>query len=330
MTKPRRPSPRRRGTTRTALLIIAKWVMFLVVVVFVGRSLVVQCLEVQWSQLRFRPGILVAAAASALAGKAVVVVAFRSLLRPFCQPPGWREMMTVAWIPPIGKYIPGKVASVAGAVWLLARNNVPGAVAVGVVFILNGLMVVLGLILSIPLIFWGPIRREIPWAWPGAMALIVGGLIFLHPKVFSTVGNFVLRKMGRQPVASMPRVRDYPPVLLAMLGQSALLGLSLWLVTYAITDISAGWILYYISAMCLASTLGFLAVFAPGGLGVREGILLFVLGFASTGGGAVAGIPVVVILDRILKTVVEIVLAGIGFVIMLLLPKKPKKETGVV
>jgi len=64
--------------------------------------------------------------------------------------------------------------------------------------------------------------------------------------------------------------------------------------------------------MALAGSLGLLALFAPAGLGVREGILLIILGpIAGVGTSAI-----VVILARVLSILVELAAAGIGFVVL--------------
>jgi uncharacterized membrane protein YbhN (UPF0104 family) len=59
-------------------------------------------------------------------------------------------------------------------------------------------------------------------------------------------------------------------------------------------------------ALALASTLGVLAVFAPGGLGVREGVLVYLLSHIMPEGVSV----VLSILTRLWMTVIELGLVG--------------------
>ncbi len=92
-------------------------------------ALVGQFRKVQWSQVRFEiwPSIL---GIVALLGVSFMQLAARwTLLIAYGYPLNWRIQVPAAWVPQLGKYLPGGVASVAGVVYILRRYNVPGAVA---------------------------------------------------------------------------------------------------------------------------------------------------------------------------------------------------------
>ena len=112
--------------------------------------------------------------------------------------------------------------------------------------------------------------------------------------------------------------RNYVFPLIIMFVNQILIGTSLWFLARSVTDISPILVPFFISACALASTVGFLAVFAPAGIGVREGILLIVLSPVIGGGYA----AITVVAWRLLLTIVDVVLAGIGLLILRALRRK--------
>ena len=79
----------------------------------------------------------------------------------------------------------------------------------------------------------------------------------------------------------------------------------------AVTEVQASLIPLFIASAALAMTVSYLMPFTPGGLGIREGLYLLTLG--PTIGPRVA---IVVVAMRVIQTVIEIVLAGVGAWVM--------------
>ncbi|NQT53279.1 flippase-like domain-containing protein, partial [bacterium] len=148
-----------------------------------------------------------------------------------------------------------------------------------------------------------------------AAALSLPLLVLVHPRSFSWLLNRGLRLLKREPLA----VRLTWGQLARLLGLSALMWVgmgaafamfarSLWpAVAWSDAGILAG-------AYALAWTLGLASVVSPGGLGVREAVLLALLG----GPLAPAGALVVAIGSRVWVTVAELAFAGVA----LLLPPR--------
>jgi hypothetical protein len=216
-----------------------------------------------------------------------------------------------AWIPQLGKYIPGKAASVIGAVWILRHNGIPAALGAGVVFLLSGLSSVVGLVVAAPTTLWPEVRHRVPYAPVTCGLLLLAGMVLLHPRVIERVGNFVLRRIGRPPLPKVPPLTHYIKPVGILFLQWLLSGFSLWLLARSITDVSATHIPLFISASALGVTLGFLAFFAPAGVGVREVIFLAVLEPVA-GPGPTA---LLVVAMRLLQTLMDLVMACLGFTV---------------
>jgi len=302
---------------------IVKLVIFSVVIFFIARELIGRLTLVPWGEIDFRPSMLIAAALCQALVMVLIGWAYWLLLGSVSFRPPWWIVCAITFVVRLGKYLPGKFASTAGAVWLFRREGVSVPVAAGVTVIAQGLAVVLGLLAAVPLTLWRPVYDRLPLAWLWCGLLVVAGLVCLHPKVFRRMGNFVLAKLGLPLLPNVGRIRDYGwPVGLLVAGQ-VVAGMGLWLIIRSVTDLPLGWFFLCISAQALAGALGLLALFAPGGLGVREGVLLIILG-PIIGAGRSA---IVVVGARVLMSLVELAAAGVGFVVLYVMGKRrPRLE----
>src|SRR5688572_25371372 len=294
-------------TPKRRALPYIKAAICLVVLAFVVYALVRQFRAVSWDDLHFHPGLALLAVLAMLGVNGVQLVMFRALLAAYDHRLPWRVLLGAAWVPPLGKYVPGKLAAVAGSVYLLRKHGVPGAVAVSVALMADGLAVIAGLIVSTPLLLWEPVRGKMPNAWVWCIALALAGVVALHPRIFVGLINVLLRKMNRPPIASTPALGPYLVPVAMSFAQWLFAGLGLWLMTRAVTDVSPRMLPLFIATAALAMTFSYLALFAPGGLGVREGLYLLTLGPVIGASAAV-----VVVAMRVIQTVIELTLAAIG------------------
>jgi hypothetical protein len=310
------PPPPAVEAARSRWLTALTMLLFVAVLVLVGRALVRQFLSVRWSQMELRWWPAALAVAATVLSRGLGVLAYRRLLAPAPRLPDWPEMMVVAWLPPLGRYLPGKVASLAGAIWLLRRYDVPAALAVSAVFIMNGLMVLLGLMLSLPLTVSPAVLERYPGVWAWSLGMMGCCLVCLHPRVFVTLSNQVLKRLRRPPLGR----GDYLLAIAVQVLQWLLMGLGLWLTALAVADLPVGSIPDFISASALSATVGFLAFFAPGGLGVREGILLVVL---SPLAGAEAA-AIIAVAARLVLTAADVLLGAAGLVLLRIWRRKER------
>jgi uncharacterized membrane protein YbhN (UPF0104 family) len=156
-----------------------------------------------------------------------------------------------------------------------------------------------------------PVRSRMPTAWLAGAIMIALGLLMLHPRVFVSSLNFVLRQFHRQEITQIPPIHRYIPPVLASFGQWILAGLGLWCMTLTVTDIPAARIPLFIQSAALAMTVSYLMPFAPGGIGVREGI--YVITLKSVVGPEIA---IVALAMRVIQTAIEIILAAAGMAAM--------------
>ncbi|MBE3123967.1 MAG: flippase-like domain-containing protein, partial [Planctomycetes bacterium] len=286
-------SPGPRGGWRRLLVLALKWGLFAAVLFFVGRALVTQFAEVSWETVHFNVPLVVLAAVCVVVARGLCFVAYGFLVRRMGHRPPWGAMAGTMWVAQTAKYVPGKIGSIVSLVLLWGRYGIPGQVTVSTVFIVDGLSVVIGMLFAIPLTLYEPLRSYLPMAWLWCVLGTAAALVCLHPRVFGWVGNRALRLAGYQPLPSLPRVSDYWGPIVAMLVQYFFLALGYWLVARSLTFVPASALPVLFSSVVVVTIASFLAFFAPGGVGVQEGLILLLFS-PITGGGFAAVIAVLV------------------------------------
>lgn len=299
-----------------------KWALFIVVLALVAHALGKQIAQVEWSAVRFRPWPLLGAFVCLLAVPPVQLLSYRALLGAYVRtPPPLRAMAAVAWIPPLGKYIPGKVASLAGAVMILRKFDVPAAVALGVVIVMDGLAVISGLITGSPLL-----STVMPNGRILCAIVIALGIVGLHPWVFGRLLNFALARLRRPPLTHMPDVRHYIVPVICAFAQWVLAGVALWLIAKSVAEVSARDIARFISVAGLGYTISYLMLFAPGGLGPREFIFQRAIGPMVS---PLAMSAVAVVIMRIVQTITELIAAGAGVWVLRRISRESSTANGL-
>ncbi len=277
------------------------WALQLAVAGVVAR-MVWEAIVKNWSEFRSlhvvlapRPGWIALSALVVFVTYAIQVESWRRVLA------GWR-------------YIPGKVWSVAGLVVLAQRAGVEtwaaGASAVA--------MQALGI---------GTAAAVVAAATPGAaspLRLSVALLVSI-----ATIAFLAWDRAARGVARLVGSAAQFRPLPLAAVAESAGLSLASW-ITYGV----AFWLLARglglpgalpvaraAGVFALGYILGLLALFAPGGVGVREVVLIGLLTPALGGGGAVA----LSVASRILLTLTEVA-APLG---ALLITRAAKEDVSV-
>ncbi len=262
--------------SRRPVILGLKLLILGLLIYFVGRALVRQLTQVPWSQVHLQPAFFGMAIAVGGISSLISVIAYRWMVSGFTPPPSLPVMCAIAWVPALGKYVPGKFAAVAGSVWMFRQHKVPAAIGASVVLLQMGLAVLTGFMIALPLCFWQPVYQWQPYAWAWSLGVLVAGVASLHPRVLGPVASFALRRFGRPPLPKLPPLAHYLTPMLVCIVSWAISGVAAWLTARAIMPLSPGLIPMFMSATALASSLGTLALI-PGGIGVREGVFLLVL-----------------------------------------------------
>jgi hypothetical protein len=209
------------------------------------------------------------------------------------------------FIPMLGKYIPGKVWSVLAAFWVYSRVGIPKPVAAtctGMAIILSYVSALLVATMS------GAVDASVAGFWL-PMLLAAALLACIHPAVFYPLINWGLRVLGRDEIDS---TLSFPALLRLLVLDTVgwgLYGAGFFFVVGSVTGGATPSLVHLMGLFALAQALGFAAIFAPSGIGVREGV--FVIGLAPVVGEGAA--IVIAGLCRVWQTLLELVLTAIGW-----------------
>ena len=281
-----------------------------VVLYFVGRYLVGNLRDFGWNAVRMDPGFLTVAVLSMAAQHLLAAFNYSQILTAFGCSIGRGRVLAIYCTATLGKYVPGKVATFAGSVMLLRRFQVPLPVALATPFLASGIAILTGLIASTPLLLMEGVREHFAAESVVAGAMMLAGLVSLHPRVFIPIANVVLRRFKREPMQPVTSARQLLAAVAVSLGRYALLGVSLWATARSMTNAASEDLLAFTATASSAAVLGVLAFFSPAGLGVREGVYVFVLGPMI--GPEMASL--VAIVARIVQTGVELAAGAAGII----------------
>jgi len=338
------------------LIAAVKWLLFAVVLFYVGRKSVELTDAESLSKLSIHPLWLFAAGVVYLVGWLPSVVVWQRLMRVLGARPPFAMTLKAYYLGHLGKYVPGKAAAIFLRSSTLQAVGVPIGTSV-LTAMLETLMVMgVGLALAIglaPFLLPSDVWNALPpsfnvlrtQSWLGPTIVLVATMLGV-PLAAESLLRFAARKAHQRerlletssstissrsvssdsgPVEDLGHVENGPHeipndrremVRLMFVGVFALVptwfaqGLSLGCVLKSIGAIEqfsfADWLLWT-GATGAGNSLGFFVLFAPGGLGVREGILIASLSPAIGHSNAVAAAALL----RLLWLVAELVAVGL-------------------
>jgi uncharacterized membrane protein YbhN (UPF0104 family) len=312
--------------TRTRYLLILQWTIVAVIFIFLGKMV-----WENWSQikeatftLRTLPFIL-----------STLIFAFSYFIQIWAWylitlklgiAISFRETLESWFYSQLGKYLPGKV-------WLLlsrfyfyeSKGKSKKAISIALYLETVSIIVAAGLMFLAALIFFKearPFYTGRQSMWP--ILLFLSGFISLHPRVLQKILNGVLIRFKREPISLSISYSNILWILLVCIISWTVGGVGFYFFVASVYPTAPQYILFLTGALAISSTLGLIAVFAPSGLGVREGVLVYLLSFMMATPVAV----VISIVTRIWMTLIEIGLIGVIYLLEQL-QKQQKKKTDV-
>ena len=255
-------------------------------------------------------------------GAPLLAQAWRELLNSLGAHRSWRELFGIIGITQFAKYVPGNVAQYIGRVGMSLARGIP-ARPLAVTIILETLLVIASaMVMGVGTGALSEIGLQVVRRHGAQLALIV--LLV----VSAIAGLFVFRRVA--PVLLKRFAPKYAPVLDGTLLPSqiclarvfvlyccmyACMGIGLIVLAHFLLPgtLHDYWLL--IAVFALAWVVGFVTPGAPGGLGVRESLMLLMLAPAFS----TASASVLVIALRVATTLGDVLILIAGF---LLLPKR--------
>jgi uncharacterized membrane protein YbhN (UPF0104 family) len=231
----------------------------------------------------------------------------------------WREMLAdlgsrlsipEAWriyfIGGLSKYVPGSIWPVLAQAELGADRGIPRSRSALSVLLCYAVMTCTGAVVAAITLPFANAASVAQYFW--VLFLIPLGVVALSPPVLNRMLRLVLR-LARQP--ALPQGVSYGglarTVTWAVAGW-ACNGLMIYVLLRQLAGVRQGTLLVSVGAYSLSWAIGFLAVFAPAGAGVREAVMVAVLHSQTTTAIALT----VALLSRALLIVADALTAAIA------------------
>jgi hypothetical protein len=291
------------ASTRRRLFLAAQWILAIVIVWFAARAL-----HGQWSSAAARLGSLrpewlwiIAATAIVLATYVLLIETWRRTVIGSGQRLSFSDAARIWFVSNLGKYVPGKIWSIAAMTMMARERSVSGGVAAGSSVMIQLVTIAAGIGV---VMVTGAQAVDHP-----AVAVIAGAMIvialFLAPRALPLAGRLATAVTGREmTLPRMPASLVWMAVINSVIAWVAY-GVAFQFFVRGITGSAAGATTSYIAVYAASYIIGFLALFAPGGAVVRESaIVTGMVRFALSGQADALAIAVT---SRLWLTVTELV-----------------------
>jgi hypothetical protein len=286
---------------------IAGWVLAVVVVALVGRVLLRDLRELRANPVPIEPdwGMILLSGVLFLSAHAVLVQTWRSVLGCWsARLPFWTAARIWS-VSNLGRYLPGKIWQI-GAMGAMARDEGISPVAASGSAILGTLVnLVAGFVVAL---LGGRALLERTSHGNGTLAiafvLVAAAALLAAPALLPRLAPVLGRIAGRPVAARLPT----RAVLYALAGNVVgwlVYGAAFRLFMTGLLGGAAGGYAEYLAAYTISYLLGYLALFAPAGLGVREGAMVTVLAYAGLATRPQAAL--VALASRVWLTLLEVV-----------------------
>lgn len=223
-------------------------------------------------------------------------------------------------LPSLGKYMPGKIFAFAGHSIIAKKFDVRISVSASVNLLMMGFgLASASLIGMFSLIF---IKNSIQTSnlyYQGVTVclIIIILTIIIKPEIFWKVLNWGLGILKQKPILTEIASLNMAILFSILFIQYLLYLLGLVIITSGTIEFSVSFVITLLGISCIAYVIGFLAIFAPAGIGVREGIFLLMLtpivGFETAG--------LITIMTRLIQTICDCIFGVLGLMTLVILNK---------
>jgi len=280
---------------------IAQIVLTAVVVALVVRKLVQEWGAVRAALEHAHPNwlALVASAVIVLATYALLIETWRVLLRGWEHDIPFLDAARIWTISNLGKYLPGKVWAITALVVMTRRYGVSAAEGAATSVLLTLINTIVGFVVAIVA---GAALLQLPPVLVVIVA-VLAMVVLASPAALPKIGVVAGRVFGRSIVLRpLPhRVLLVSAVLTAVAWM--MYGIAFRLFVLGVLGVAPGALRDYVAVFAGSYLLGFVAIFSPAGVGVREGAMGFALQRA---GFALGPAWLVVVASRLWLTALEV------------------------
>jgi uncharacterized membrane protein YbhN (UPF0104 family) len=287
---------------------VAGVAIVLLVFGFLFRSLYLEWEHVVAYRWNLNYPALVVALVLMLAAAAFYAYLWKLILERLGTSLSYRKSYRIFFLSQLGRYIPGKVWSILGLVYLSQKEGVSKVVSGASVTLQLLLQIVSGVIVFlVALPFWRTLDTS-----AGLVILVVVlplGLILLHPALVTRGVNLALRLTHQEEIELSWSYGYLLTQLTLWVGFWLLNGVAYHFLIRSLDPSPLPPVLILAGTFSIAWVAGFLSLVTPSGLGVMEGALTLLLSFYFP----VHVATIIALWTRVARTANDLVCAGIAW-----------------
>jgi uncharacterized membrane protein YbhN (UPF0104 family) len=260
-----------KENSKKAIKVIAQLIIILVIGYFFGERL-----YNSWSQLGaydFRLNIFYFFISLVFLGAGFFLVSFgwSLILSNLGKKIKTRKAFYIWAKSEMAKYIPGMVWTAVGRAYLSKKDKAKTFLSV---LIELKIKVLSSLIVAVALIY--PLIREVINIYI-VIIFILAGLVAVHPRIFESILNIGLKIIKKKKARIKSSYSDMLLVLLLFIISWFIIGFGFSIMAHSVYSINFSLIPQIIGIFCLSWAAGFLFLIMPGGIGIREGVMVLFL-----------------------------------------------------
>ncbi len=290
--------------TGRSWLRLLEWAIGLLVLAAIARYL-----AREWDRLASRPWdvdwvLLALASAFVVVAYSGFVLLWRRLVSRLGGHLSMVDAHRVWYFGNLARYVPGKVLQLAGTVYIARAKGLRPILTMGSMIVAQLFVIAAGVALTLVALPAGSLQVT----GGVTIGLVVAGvlMILLLTPLFDIFYRLALRLARRGEAHVQVPVGTRLGLLTGYLFAWIAFGLGFGLFVRAVADPAPGSLPTLIGISAAGYLAGWVAVFVPGGLGVREGVYALLLAEVLPGPVAAAA----AILSRVWLTAVEVIVAG--------------------
>ncbi len=295
----------------------AKSVICLAVVYYIFRTVFANWGQMSGYAWDFQPGLMTLSVGMFFVAYAYLVWVWGRVLMYTGNGVSYRDAWSIYFFGNLGRYVPGKVWAVAGTAWMADRKGLPPMKAGTASVFAQAYSIISSLVFFAVFLILKSARpngMRLEWIVP---FLLVFAAAFMIPRNLERIINRALSSLGKESVSLGLTFGKAVRIVGLYFISWVLFGIAFRFFMASFAAGFSGSLFLMIAVFAASYVGGFLAVFAPGGLGVRESLMSALLaGSVSQGTGLLAAFLVRLLVTGIELFCVSIVLVTIrkGFV----------------
>ncbi|MGI8512941.1 MAG: lysylphosphatidylglycerol synthase domain-containing protein [Solirubrobacteraceae bacterium] len=244
--------------------------MVALVVGFLGGAVASQRSRLPDVEWRLRPAWLVAGVLALVAFQYLHAQLWVMIIHALGRPLDGARGRMVWSVTLLARYVPANVALAVGRIALAEREGVPKRISLASIVYELGFTFAGATIVGAYFLVTLPSLEDQPLRWL-ALAMPVAAVAALDPRIFHTLADLALRKLGREALPLSINRGQVLGFVVAFAGSFLVAGFAVYAFAQGIHGLGDGGLGIAIGSYSVGFAASVLAFLIPGGLGAREG-----------------------------------------------------------